>query len=59
MMSRTTATPGAGRRGACRSMRTRGLRALKLTFLLLTALGLLAFVPAGRPPDYRPDEVPG
>ena len=35
------------------------LRALKLTFLLLTALGLLAFVPAGRLPDYKPDEVPG
>jgi len=35
------------------------LHALKLTFLLLSGLGLLAFVPAGRLPDYKPDEVPG
>jgi hypothetical protein len=35
------------------------LRALKITFVVLAALGLLALVPAGRLPDYRRDEVPG
>jgi hypothetical protein len=33
------------------------LRALKLTFLLLAVLGLLAFVPAGRLPRRKPGEM--
>ena len=58
MMSRTTATPEQVEAAMEINAYAR-LRALKLTFLLLTALGLLAFVPAGRLPDYKPDEVPG
>jgi MFS family permease len=58
MMSRTTATP-AQVEAAMQINAEARLRALKITFLLLTGLGLLAFVPAGRLPDYRPDEVPG
>jgi MFS family permease len=58
MMSRMTATP-AQVDAALEINSDARLRALNLTFLLLTGLGLLAFVPAGRLPDYRPDEVPG
>jgi MFS family permease len=57
-MSRTTATPEQIE-AALEINSDARIRALKVTFLLLTALGLLAFVPAGRLPDYRPDEVPG
>jgi MFS family permease len=57
-MSRTTATP-AQVSAALQINAEARLRALQLTFLLLTCLGLLAFVPAGRLPDYKPDEVPG
>ncbi len=57
-MSRTTATPEQID-AALEINADARIRALKVTFLLLTALGLLAFVPAGRLPDYRPDEVPG
>jgi Na+/melibiose symporter-like transporter len=58
MMSRMTATPEQVD-AALEINSDARLRALNLTFLLLTGLGLLAFVPAGRLPDYRPDEVPG
>jgi MFS family permease len=58
MMSRTTATPDQVD-AALQINADARLRALKLTFLLLTGLGLLAFVPAGRLPDYKPHEVPG
>jgi len=58
MMSRTTATPEQVEAAVQINADAR-LRALKLTFLLLTGLGLLAFVPAGRLPDYKPDELPG
>jgi hypothetical protein len=57
-MSRTTATPEQID-AALEINADARIRALKVTFLLLTALGLLAFVPAGRLPDYKPDEVPG
>ena len=57
-MSRTTATP-AQIDAALEINADARIRALKVTFLLLTTLGVLAFVPAGRLPDYRPDEVPG
>jgi hypothetical protein len=57
-MSRTTATPEQID-AALEINADARIRALKVTFLLLTALSLLAFVPAGRLPDYRPDEVPG
>ncbi len=52
MMSRTTATPEQVE-AALEINADARLRALKLTFLLLTALGLLAFVPAGRLPGYK------
>jgi predicted MFS family arabinose efflux permease len=57
-MSRTTATPDQVE-AALQINADARLRALRLTFLLLTGLGLLAFVPAGRLPDYKPEEVPG
>jgi hypothetical protein len=34
------------------------LRALKIGFLVMAGLALLAIFPAGRLPDYRPGEVP-
>jgi hypothetical protein len=58
MMSRTAATPEQVE-AALQINSDARLRALKLTFLLLAGLGLRAFVPAGRLPDYRPDEKPG
>jgi MFS family permease len=58
MMSRTTATPEQVD-AALQINADARLRALKLTFLLLAVFSLLAFVPAGRLPDYKPDEVPG
>jgi hypothetical protein len=58
MMSRTTATPGQVEAALQINAESR-LRALKLTFLLLTGLGLLAFVPAGRLPGHRPGDVAG
>lgn len=57
-MARTTATPDEVA-AALRINDGARLNALKVTFLLLTALGLLALVPAGRLPDFRPREVPG
>jgi MFS family permease len=58
MMALTTAT-SAQVEAALQVNADARLRALKVTFLLLAALGLLALVPAGRLPDYKPDEVPG
>jgi len=58
MMSRTSATPEQVD-AALQINADARLRALKLTFLLLTGLGLLAFVPAGRLPGHRPGDVPG
>jgi len=58
MMSRTSAKPEQVE-AALEINADARLRALKLTFLLLTGLGLLAFVPAGRLPGYKPDELPG
>jgi MFS family permease len=56
MMSRTTAT--ADQVDAALQVNSDArLRALKLTFLLLACLCLLAFVPAGRLPNRRPGEV--
>jgi MFS family permease len=57
-LSRTTATPGEVA-AALQINDDARLRALKMTFLVLTALALLALVPAGRLPDYRREEVPG
>jgi Na+/melibiose symporter-like transporter len=57
VLSRTAATPEQVE-AALQVNSDARLRALKLTFLLLSALGLLAIVPAGRLPAYRPDEVP-
>jgi MFS family permease len=34
------------------------LRALKITFIILASISLLAIVPAGNLPDYKPGEVP-
>jgi MFS family permease len=58
VMSRTSASPEQVD-AALQINADARLRALQLTFLLLTCLGLLAFVPAGRLPGYKPDEVPG
>ena len=58
MMSRTSATPEQVD-AALQINADARLRALKLTFLLLTGLGLLAFVPAGRLPGHKPGDVPG
>jgi MFS family permease len=58
MMSRTSATPEQVD-AALEINADARLRALKLTFLLLTGLGLLAFVPAGRLPDHKPGDAPG
>lgn len=59
VMSRTTATQEQVDAALEINAESR-LRALKLTFLLLTGLGLLAFVPAGRLSDYRrDDDAPG
>ena len=58
MMSRTSATPEQVD-AALQINSDARLRALKLTFLLLTGLGLLAFVPAGRLPGHKPGDPPG
>lgn len=58
VMSRTSASPEQVD-AALQINEDARLRALQLTFLLLTCLGLLALVPAGRLPGYKPDEVPG
>jgi MFS family permease len=58
MMSRTSATPEQVE-AALQINADARLRALKLTFLLLTGLGLLAFVPAGRLPRHKPGDAPG
>jgi hypothetical protein len=34
------------------------LRALKISFLILAGVALLAVIPAGNLPDYKPGEVP-
>jgi predicted MFS family arabinose efflux permease len=57
VMSRTTATPGQVE-AALEINADARLRAMKLTFLLLTGLGLLALVPAGRLPNYRREDGP-
>ena len=56
MMSRTSAKPEQVE-AALEINADARLRALKLTFLLLTGLGLLAFVPAGRLPDSKPGDA--
>jgi hypothetical protein len=58
MMSRTSATPEQVD-AALQINSDARLRALKLTFLLLTGLGLLAFVPAGRLPGHKPGDPQG
>jgi hypothetical protein len=56
VMARTPATPDQVE-AALQVNADARLRALKLTFLLLAVLGLLAFVPAGRLPRRKPGEV--
>jgi len=56
-MARTTATPAQAE--AARQINADArLRALKLSFLLLSVLSLLMIVPARMLPDYRPGELP-
>jgi predicted MFS family arabinose efflux permease len=57
VMSRTNAAPEQVEAAVEINADAR-LHAIKLTFLLLTGLGLLAFVPAGRLPNYRRDDGP-
>ena len=56
VMARTPATPDQVE-AALQINADARLRALKVTFLLLAVLGLLAFVPAGRLPRRKPGEV--
>jgi hypothetical protein len=57
VLLRTTATPEDIEAAMLVNAEAR-LRALKLMFLLLTGLGMLAFVPAGRLQNCRFDDEP-
>ena len=57
VMERTTATP-AQIAEAVRVNTDARLRALKLGLLIMAGLALLAIIPAGGLPDYRPGEIP-
>ncbi len=56
-MARTTATPAQAEAAAKINADAR-LRALKLTFLLLSVVALIMIVPVRMLPAYRPGEVP-
>ena len=56
-MARTTATPAQVKAAAQVNAEAR-LRALKLTFLILSMIALLMIVPVRMLPAYRPGEVP-
>jgi predicted MFS family arabinose efflux permease len=56
-MAGTTATP-AQVAEAVRVNTEARLRALKIGLLIMAGLALLAFIPAGRLPNYRPGEIP-
>jgi MFS family permease len=56
-MERTTATPGQIAE-AVRVNADARLRALKLGFLLMAGLALIAIIPAGGLPNYVPGEIP-
>jgi predicted MFS family arabinose efflux permease len=56
-MARTTATPSQVKAAAQINAEAR-LRALKLTFLILSLIALLMIVPVRMLPAYRPGEVP-
>jgi hypothetical protein len=56
-MARTTATPEQVQAATQVNAEAR-LRALKLTFLLLSLTALLMIVPVRMLPDYRPGELP-
>ena len=57
VMERTTATP-AQIAEAVRVNTDARLRALKIGLLIMAGLALLAIIPAGGLPDYRPGEIP-
>ena len=58
VMESTTATPEQVEEAVRINTQAR-LRALKIGLLIMAALALLAIIPAGRLPNYRPGELPG
>lgn len=58
VLSTTTATPAQVEEAVLINESAR-LRALKASFLVLASVALLAIIPAGGLPSYRPGEVPG
>jgi len=58
VMESTTATPEQVEEAVRINTEAR-LRALKIGLLIMAALALLAIIPAGRLPNYRPGEIPG
>ena len=57
VMERTTATPEQVTE-AIRVNTDARLRALKIGLLIMAGLAILAIIPAGRLPDYKPGEIP-
>jgi hypothetical protein len=57
VMQRTTATHGQVAE-AMRINTEARLQALKIGFLVMAGLALLALFPAGRLPDYKPGDIP-
>ena len=56
-LQQTTATPEQVDEAVRINTESR-LRALKIGFLVLSGLALLALIPCGWLPDYRPGEIP-
>ena len=57
LLAGTTATPEQVAEAVRVNTEAR-LRALKIGLLIMAGLALLAIIPAGRLPNYRPGEVP-
>ncbi len=57
VMQRTTATPEQVAEAVRVNTESR-LRALKIGLVAMAGLALLTIIPAGRMPNYRPDEIP-
>jgi hypothetical protein len=57
IMQDTTATPDQVEEAVRINVESR-LRALKIGLLMMACVALLAIVPAGRLPDYKPGELP-
>lgn len=57
IMARTTATPEVVQEAVRVNTEAR-LRALKIGLLIMAFIAMLAIVPAGRLPNYKPEEIP-